>query len=204
MVKLVLKNERLNLLPRLEKDYDVNPFTFSQGLVELPRATAASTNTASRGPLKTTIAQYPWIEGFNPQGSLTAMGDALRDVLARKRGQPLAGVLLVTDGANNSGAPPREIAPLFRQEGVPLHIYGVGITSPRDIIVANVFAPEVSFVRDEVTATVRVRAQGMNGQSARLKLALGDTIVGEREIDQIGDCVMIFQCYLHQRQLIFD
>ena len=183
LVKGILKNDRLNLLPRLEKDYDVNPFTFSQGLIELPRVAPADTNAPGKGGLKTTLAQYNWIDRLNPQGPLTAMGDGLRDLLTRKRGQPLAGVFLVTDGANNSGTPPREMASMLRQDGVPLYIYGVGITSPRDIIVANVFAPEVSFVRDEVTATVRVRSQGMNGQSARLKLSLGGSLVGEREVN---------------------
>ena len=182
LVKSVLKNERLNLLPRLEKDFDVDPFTFSQGLVELPRATPAETNTPGKTPLKTSIAQYGWVDRLNPQGPLTAMGDALRDLMTRKRGQPLAGVFLLTDGANNSGSPPRELASMLRQEGVPLYIYGVGITSPRDLIVANVFAPEVSFVRDEVTATVRVRSQGMNGQTAKLRLSLGGTLLGEREL----------------------
>jgi hypothetical protein len=67
------------------------------------------------------------------------VGDALRDVVTRKRGQPLAGVLLVTDGANNTGAQPLESAAALRQEGVPVYVYGVGITSPRDIIVANLF-----------------------------------------------------------------
>ena len=66
--------------------------------------------------------------------------DALRDVVTRKRGQPLAGVLLVTDGANNTGAQPLESAAALRQEGVPVYVYGVGITSPRDIIVANLRA----------------------------------------------------------------
>ena len=148
-----------------------------------PVLAPADTNAPGKGGLKTTVAQYNWIDRLNPQGPLTALGDGLRDLLTRKRGQPLAGVFLVTDGANNSGTPPREMAAMLRQDGVPLYIYGVGITSPRDIIVANVFAPEVSFVRDEVTATVRVRSQGMNGQSARLKLSLGGSLVGEREVN---------------------
>ncbi len=80
----------------------------------------------------------------------------------------------MTDGANNSGSPPREAALLARQEGVPLYIYGVGITSPRDIIVANLFAPDVTFVKDEVPVTVRVRSQGMNGETRPAGSALGN------------------------------
>jgi uncharacterized membrane protein len=58
----------------------------------------------------------------------------------------------------------------------------VGITSPRDIIVGNIFAPDVTFLKDEVTVTVRVRSQGLNGESARLRLQLGGTTVAEKEV----------------------
>src|SRR6185436_7231343 len=44
VVKGALKNPRLNLLPRLERDFDLDPFTFGQGVVQLSRAKAAVTN----------------------------------------------------------------------------------------------------------------------------------------------------------------
>jgi len=178
VVKGALKNPRLNLLPRLERDFDLDPFTFGQGVVQLSRPAPTSTNAAASRK----IEDYTWIDKLAPSSPLTPIGDSLREVINRKRGQPLAGVVLVTDGANNSGSQPREVAALLRQEGVPLYIYGVGITSPRDIIVGNIFAPDVSFVKDEVPVTVRVRSQGLSGQSARVKLQLGGATVAEKEI----------------------
>ena len=74
------------------------------------------------------------------------------------------------DGASNYGSPPLEAARLARQEGVPLYIYGVGITSPRDIIVASVLTQEIAFVKDELPVTVRVRGQGLKGEQAKLVL----------------------------------
>jgi hypothetical protein len=184
LLKAALTNPKLDLLARLEKDYDLAPFTFGQNLAELPhRATATNLPTKLPRDAASIALQHPWIERLDAQSPLTAMGDALRDILTRERGQPLAGVLLVTDGANNSGAQPREMAGLLRQEGLPLYVYGLGITSPRDIIVANVFAPEVTFVKDEVPVTVRVRSQGLNGQSARLKVLLNEHVVAEREVN---------------------
>lgn len=175
LVKGALKNPKLNLLPRLERDFDLDPFTFGQGVAQLPQP-AAKTNEAR------TLEDYTWVDKLAPGSPLTPIGDSLRDVINRKRGQPLAGVLLITDGANNSGSQPREAAALLRAEGVPLYVYGVGITSPRDIIVGNIFAPDVTFVRDEVNVTVRVRSQGLSGQTARLKLQLGSSVVAEKQI----------------------
>jgi hypothetical protein len=175
IVRGALKNPRLNLLPRLEKNFDLDAFTFGQGVAQLPQP-ETKTNASRK------IDDYAWIEKLAPASPLTPVGDSLREVINRKRGQPLAGVVLVTDGANNSGSSPREAAAALRAEGVPLYIYGVGITSPRDIIVANIFAPDVTFVKDEVAVTVRVRSQGLSGQSARVKLQLNRTTVAEKEI----------------------
>jgi hypothetical protein len=180
VVRGALKNPKLNLLPKLERDFDLDPFTFGQGVAQLPQATARSNETRK-------IEDFTWIDKLSPASPQTPIGDSLREVINRKRGQPLAGVVLITDGANNSGSQPREAAALLRAEGVPLYVYGVGITSPRDIIVGNIFAPDVTFVRDEVPVTVRVRSQGLSGQTARLKLQLSGSTVAEREILFGGD-----------------
>src|SRR6185436_19899339 len=88
---------------------------------------------------------------------------------------------------NNSGSQPRDAAAIARQENVPLFIYGVGITSPRDIIIQNLFAPDVTFVKDEVPVTVRVRAQGLAGETSELQLKLGDQVVATQTITYAGD-----------------
>ena len=132
------KNPKLNLLPRLDREFDVAAFTFGQGLVEVSARSAATND-------QVTADQFTWVDRLTATNPATAMGDAMREVLNRKRGQPIAGVVLVTDGANNSGAPPLESAALLRQEGVPVYAYGVGITQPRDIIVGHMFAPEITF-----------------------------------------------------------
>ena len=88
-----------------------------------------------------------------------------------------------TTPAASRATPPRSRA----QEGVPLYIYGVGITSPRDIILQNLFAPDVTFVKDEVPVTVRVRGQGLSGETAELQLKLDDQTVATKTITFSGD-----------------
>lgn len=187
VARSALQNERLNLLPRLDRDFDLAAFTFGQNLLEISaRREQASTN-ASEKEKKVTVHDFMWVKQLQAESPATAVGDALREVVNRKRGQPLAGVLLVTDGANNSGAQPLQSAAALRQEGVPVYIYGVGITSPRDIIVANIFAPDVTFVKDEVVVTVRVRSQGLKNESADVALKLGPQTVATRTISFTGD-----------------
>lgn len=189
VARAMLRNDQLDLLPRLDQDFDVIPFTFGEAVQSLPRGqTAAATEPGgvTRSRRKAAISDFVWLERLAAGQPATAAGEALREVVNRKRGQPLAGVFVITDGANNAGTSPRETAVQLKQEGVPLYIYGVGITSPRDIIVTNLLAPEVAFVRDEVQVNVRVRSQGLAGETARVRLKLNGLKVDDREI-ALGD-----------------
>ncbi len=192
LVKSALKNDRLNLLPRLDQEFDIDVFTFGQGVAPIAagKDEAARTNVITRGKLAR-VEQFSWVDSLTATNSSTAIGDALHEVLNRKRGQPLAGILLVTDGANNSGSQPRDVAALLKQEGLPVYVYGVGITSPRDIAVGNIFAPEISFVKDEVPLTVRVRAQGLSNETAEVVLKINGQTVATKSITFTGDAEQV-------------
>jgi len=188
LVKAALKNDQLNLLPYLDKEFDLEAYAFAQGVAGIASRRENATNASPREAAKhVTVDQFTWVDRLAATNPATAIGDALREIVNRKRGQPLAGMVLLTDGANNSGSQPREVAAMLRQENLPLYIYGVGITSPRDIIVANVFAPDVTFVKDEVSVTVRVRSQGLSGENAEVNLKLGDQTVATKAITFTGD-----------------
>lgn len=177
LLTAALTNAQLNLLPRLDAEFEIVPFLFGREPVSLPRPS---------GTNDTGTNLFPWLERLVADRPATAIGEALRESVNRKRGQPLAGVVMITDGANNLGLAPQEAAEQLKRENVPLYIYGVGITSPRDIIVTNLAAPEVAFLNDEVLVNVHVRAQGLNGERAKVYLNLGDEKVDEKEIEFSG------------------
>ena len=177
IVKSALENPRLNLLPRLQKQFDLAGYEFGQSVGDLLGSPGTvGTNRTVADPSNSET----WTARLNGLSPATALGDALREVSNRKRGQPLAGIFVVTDGANNSGSPPLDAADKLRSENVPLYIYGVGLTSPRDIIVGSLFAPEVTFVQEEMDVTVRVRGQGLAGQTGLVRLKLGDQVSEQR------------------------
>jgi uncharacterized membrane protein len=166
LVKAVLQNQNLHLLDDLKKDFNVETYLF--GKTEAP----------VDGP--------GWLADYQPAIDETAIGDAVRDVLERKRGQPVAGIVLITDGGNNAGSPPMEAAEGASRDGVPIYPYGVGITSPRDIVVSHLSAPEIAFTKDEVAVTVQVRGQGLSGQTGTLSLKLGDDVVATKDLTFTG------------------
>jgi len=183
ILKSMLTNGRLDLLANLGKTYDIVPYTFGQTLQALSGGEASGTPQASDAGAKNTS----FLDTITFDKPYTAIGDAVRSLLDLKRGQPLAGILLVTDGGNNYGSQPVDAAALAQQDKVPLYIYGVGISSPHDIVVSQVFAPEVIFAREEAQASVTVRSQAMSGRTARLVLKLGDEVVDSKDITFGGD-----------------
>ena len=186
LLRGVLRNDDLGLLEKFARTYDVNTFTFGSTLAELTTA-APAPDPAKPAEDKSQPDPRAWLDKLDPKSQTTALGDAIRELLTRKRGQALAGIFLATDGASNLGTQPLEAARLARSDGVPLFIYGVGITSPRDIIVANMFAQEVAFVKDELPVTVRVRGQGMRGETAKITLRLGAEIVASKDLNFTDD-----------------
>src|SRR4051812_18955492 len=167
LLKGALTNPKLDLLKKLSSEYDVRAFSFAQSTDEL--------------------AGTDWPVHLSGQGRATAEGDALADVLARTRGQPLAGIVLCTDGANNSGnAAPLAAAEIAGQQSAPVYVYGIGLASPKDVIVSNIFAQDVAFVDDQVPVAVRVRSSGLEGQSAKIVLKQGDEKVAEEPITFTG------------------
>jgi len=186
-----LQNPKLALLQRLGADYNLVPLAFDRELrpliIEGPGAT---TNPAAQTPAPQSAGTPGWVAHLADRApgtaTATALGDAIRDTIFHQRGQLLAGIMLATDGGGNFGSNPLDAARLAKAENVPLYIYGVGISNPRDIIVSNIFVQQVAFVRDEVPLTVHVRSQGLKGQSGQLILKLGGQKMDEKTIP-LGD-----------------
>lgn len=91
------------LAPELEDLFKVRYYTFSAD--------------ASRVDSIRTVAA---------NGSQTNLSAALDRVQGDFQGLPLSGVVVLTDGADNSTLVPRNQAEAFRDRGVPLHVVGLG------------------------------------------------------------------------------
>jgi len=173
LVRSAFTHERLGLLAKLRGSFDVRVVTFGRSAEDGAAAALPEASSASPAELA--------VRGLTATASATALGDAVRDVLSRSRGQPVAGIVVATDGASNAGLSPVSAANQAATSGVPLFLYGVGLTRPRDVAVAQLFAPEVSFADDEVAATVRVRTTGLEGQTATLRVKLGEETLATEE-----------------------
>ncbi len=101
------------------------------------------------------------------EGGVTRIGAALRDLVRtfRAKNEPVAGLLLFTDGRQTGGAPgPVEEAAEAKRHGIPVFPVAMGDPSAAvNIGVSRIDAPEVALADDEVTFTITVHARGLHG-----------------------------------------
>jgi len=179
LLKKLFVNPRLNLWPRLQEKADVVFYRFGRDLTPL-------------GPLRSeegAAAQEAraLLDSVTPDEAATGVGEAVRQALDQNRGQVVGGMLLITDGASNSGMPVAEAARMAREAGIPLFIYGVGVTSPVDIALKEIHAPRLAFVKERVNVKAKFSAQGMGRMTLTAVLQANGVPVDERPVELAED-----------------
>lgn len=171
LIEGIVDHPDASLLDRLGEDFDLRFFAFGEQASEIGNPFAADD---AESPLA------------RPEQPRTAMGSSIREMIERKRGQPIAGMLLFTDGANNAGLPPMTAASMAADENIPLHFFGSGVTEPRDIVVRRLFSPEVVTENDPVEVDLRLLGRGFEGETVDLELFLDDRPIGTERVRLTG------------------
>lgn len=147
-------------LAELAEDFEVKPYLFDsqlaptefdEGRIDLPEA---------------------------PEGSQTAIGSALNDVLRQEAGKRLLGIVLLSDGAQRAYAPrdlpPQTAAARLKHLGYALHALpfgqGRGLGQARDVAVAELLAPQTVFVKNELTVSGEIRLDGYANRDVPVRL----------------------------------
>ena len=126
------------------------------------------------------------LEDVPPPGPQTRIGDALREVLQTAGSAPLAGVVLVTDGAENGGTLSEERLAEIAAIGVPVHTVGVGPEVIRnDLELEDVSLAQEASPGEMLTAEVSVRHDSKN--RTRLRVYDGDRLIAAKELDLSAD-----------------
>jgi len=111
------------------------------------------------------------LDELTARGNRTQLGDALDLHLAAAAGTNLDAVVLVSDGRNNAGLDPAEVATKYAVRGIPLHTIGVGDPQPpMNAWIIGPPGPKEALRQEVVAFDVTVRAEGMAGKLARIEL----------------------------------
>ncbi|MGI9177849.1 MAG: hypothetical protein ACR2IT_08335 [Pirellulales bacterium] len=172
------------LLEALRPRHEVSVWRFdadAEPVARLPRggelaaveATATVGATAAAEPAGTMNppADSGWRPRLEPRGYETRLGEAVVRVLDAEPKGVLAGMIVLSDGGNNSGIDPQSAATAAAAAAVPVHPLGVGAdTLPANVRVADLLAPARVFPGDRFAVSAFLQPQALAGQTVRVEL----------------------------------
>ncbi len=139
-----------------------------------PVISQASTGSPDGKEIKSTELPADWRAALTPSGIETRMGDAIKAVLEREQGSPLAGVVVVTDGRSNAGLDPRSVILAAQNARVPLYFVGVGSEkNPPNMKIVEVDAPRRIYPGDKFSMNVLVQSNGFAGKPVSVQVLAG-------------------------------
>jgi len=106
------------------------------------------------------LEPFSFEQSLTGNGPGTAVGDALNGLMEEYRGRHLPQVVLLSDGRNNTGLPPLEVAQRFAAEGSAIHVIALGNPRPApDQGLERIQAPTRILSGDEALLTFRLIGQ---------------------------------------------
>ena len=169
-VQALLRKDKDNLLTRLqvEKKLRIAPFVFDGNSTSQLRKLNVNRFGGEKVDPKYLAGQ------LTTSWQVTALGSVLSDVTQQFGTGNLAGVVLVSDFAHNSGAAPvgsrggRELSPAVKL-GVPVYTVGVGAAEAVDLFVDIQTDPKMKKA-EKTSVLVKLRQSGLAGESVSVKV----------------------------------
>ncbi len=129
------------------------------------------------------LGPAPTGEDLNFTGTNTRLAAALDEARRQLAGVPLAALVVVSDGADTSGAALEPALLGLKASGVPVFAIGVGRdTAEKDIQVGRVTAPRTVLAGTTLLLDAVVTAHGYAGQTLTLDVLDGSQIVGSQPV----------------------
>jgi len=129
-------------------------------------------------------ARLESVDQLTYQGDQTHIGPALDFAYQELAAVPLSGLVVVTDGADNSLEGLSASLQSLRSNSVPVFPVGIGAERfDRDIEVASVEAPRAVLAGSQIAADVIIEHKGFEGETVLLIVEGPDGVVGTEEIE---------------------
>ncbi len=122
-------------------------------------------------------------EAFPPPGASSGVGESVLSVLRESTAVPLGALLVVSDGADNSGRFGREMAAEIRKYNVPVHTVGVGRERIEgDVELSDVAVASEALPRSRVSAQLTLRHDGQAERTTRITVRDGSSVLASQPV----------------------
>ena len=172
LAKGILDNPTLDVFQKLDKNYKLRYFSFSDRVVPA---------SGEGEELITSLRKV------NATGKSTRLGTAIDDVVSRYSGQPIAGVVVLTDGASNEGIEPLEVARKMKDREIPVFPVGIGIADPPDVRVEALVVQDTVFAKDRVPVRFRVASKGFTNRKVDVTVSVNGKEIARKDVTLTGE-----------------
>ncbi|HZU25665.1 MAG TPA: glutamine amidotransferase [Bryobacteraceae bacterium] len=118
----------------------------------------------------------------------THIAAALEQVVRQTATLPVGGIVLLSDGADNSGGIDLDTMNELRRRRIPVHAIGFGPEHPsQDVELTDLQFPASTLANSRVRALVGLRQFGFAGRQVKLTVRDGETTLATREVALAGD-----------------
>ena len=122
-------------------------------------------------------------EDIPPPGASSGVGESVLSVLRESTAVPLGALLVVSDGADNSGRFDRELAAEIRKYNVPVHAVGVGRERILgDVELSDVAVASEALPRSRVSAQLTLRHDGEVERTTRVTVRDGSSVLASEPV----------------------
>ena len=165
-----------SLIDSLQAQHTVDLYTFDGDLSELQlrlpsryQPADGGSSVANSDPSGAPVVE--WETLFSSSGHTTSLGDSVDKLLVEAKSPSLSGIVVISDGASNSGRDVTSPRNRAQTEGVRLVAIGVGSTTPPvNLEMAKLIAPTDVQKGDAFELSALVTGQGVAGQTVELDL----------------------------------
>lgn len=124
---------------------------------------------------------------LHPNAPATHIGDSLQQLASETSDLPVGAVLLLSDGADNSGGIDRATIAALRSRRIPVHTVGFGAERMNhDVEIDDATLAPRALANSRMAATITFHQDGFSGQKATLSVRDGDKLLASRDVTLEG------------------
>jgi len=123
------------------------------------------------------------LEELQPTAPATRIGDSLKQLAHETEELPVGAIVLLTDGADNTGGVDADTIAALRSRHIPLHTVGFGAEheSP-DVEIDDAAMPPHAIADSRVGAVVRFHQYGYRGRKSKIVARDASGVLASREV----------------------
>jgi uncharacterized membrane protein len=127
------------------------------------------------------------LDTASPTGGVTTLAASLEQLLALPREEPLAAVVVCSDGIDTAQGDPLSVARAYRRKGIPIHTATFGTRrEPRDIVLENVQVKRAVPNQAPTKVALTLRSPGFAGQTVPVRIRYANQLLASHDVRLTG------------------